>query len=53
VLVWIGSSGGPAFIGKAVITSDAAVQKKILDDFQAKYLQNRMLGVVGPSRAKI
>jgi general stress protein 26 len=51
VLVWIGNADGPAFIGKAEITSDAAVQKKILDDFRAKYWQNRMLGV-GPSRAK-
>ena len=51
VLVWIGSAGGPAFIGKAEITSDAAVQKKILDDFHEKYWQNRLLGI-GPSRAK-
>jgi len=33
VLVWIGSAGGPAFIGEAEITSDTAVRKKILDDF--------------------
>jgi len=49
VLIWIGASNGPAFIGKAQITSDAAVQKKILDDFRKKYWQNRVLGV-GPSR---
>jgi general stress protein 26 len=51
VLVWIGTAGGPAFIGKAEITSDAAVQKKILDDFREKYWQNRVLGT-GPSRAE-
>ena len=51
VLVWIGSADGPAFIGKAEITSDAAVQKKILDDFVGKYWQNRVLGI-GPSRAE-
>ena len=51
VLVWMGAADGPAYIGKAEITSDAALQKKILDDFRAKYWQNRMLGV-GPSRAK-
>jgi hypothetical protein len=28
VLVWIGTAGGPAFMGKAEIISDAAVQKK-------------------------
>ena len=51
VLVWIGTADGPAFIGKAEITSAAAVQKKILDDFREKYWQNRVLGI-GPSRAK-
>jgi hypothetical protein len=51
VLVSIGAVDGPAFIGKAEITSDAAVQKKILDDFRDRYWQNRVLGI-GPSRAK-
>jgi general stress protein 26 len=51
VLVWIGSATGPAFIGRAEITSDAAVQNKILDDFRQKYLENRVMGV-GPSRAR-
>ena len=51
VLVWIGSATGPAFIGKAEITSDAVVQNKILDDFRKKYWENRVMGV-GPSRAK-
>jgi hypothetical protein len=45
------SHSGPAFIGKAEISNDAAVQNKILNDFRQKYLKNRVLGV-GPSRAK-
>jgi general stress protein 26 len=52
VPVWIGTANGPAFIGKAEITSDAAVQKKILDGFREKYWLNRVLGV-GPSRAEL
>jgi general stress protein 26 len=51
VLVWIGKPDGPAFIGKAEITNDSAVQDKILADFRQKYLQNRLLGM-GPSRAE-
>jgi general stress protein 26 len=50
VLLWIGKADGPALIGKAEITSDAAVQDKILKDFREKYWQNRVMGV-GPSRA--
>jgi hypothetical protein len=50
-LIWIGAASGPAFIGQAEITSDAAIQTRILDDFRKKYLANRLLGV-GPSRAK-
>ena len=51
VLIWIGAANGPAFIGKAQITSDATAQKKILDDFRKKYWQNRVLGI-GPSRSE-
>jgi general stress protein 26 len=47
-LVWIGTAGGPAFIGKAEITSDAGVQQKILTDMREKYWENRVMGV-GPS----
>lgn len=50
VLVWIGKADGPAFIGKAEITSDPAIRDKILKDFRQKYWQNRVMGV-GPSRA--
>jgi hypothetical protein len=52
VLVWIGAADGPAFIGKAAITTDEAVQKKILDDYRQKYWLNRVFGV-GPSRADL
>lgn len=48
VLVWIGKADGPAFIGKAEITSDAGVEEKILTDMRAKYWENRVMGV-GPS----
>jgi general stress protein 26 len=50
VLVWIGKADGPAFIGKAEITSDSAIRDKILKDFREKYWQNRVMGI-GPSRA--
>ena len=50
VLVWIGKASGPAFIGTAEITTDAAIQNKILTDFRQKYWRNRVLGT-GPSRA--
>lgn len=50
-MVWIGSATGPAFIGKAEITKDAATVSKILADFHNKYWENRVMGV-GPSRAR-
>jgi len=50
-IVWIGAENGPAFIGKAEITREAAAIQKILDDFRERYLMNR-IGGVGPSRAK-
>ena len=50
VLVWIGKADGPAFVGKAEITSDAAIRDKVLKDFREKYWQNRVMGI-GPSRA--
>jgi hypothetical protein len=48
-IVWIGGLNGPAFIGKAEITSDAAVVDKILTDYPKKY--GTMNSMVGPSRA--
>jgi len=46
--VWIGGLSGPAFVGKAYITTDAAVVDKILTDFRKRYTMNAL---VGPSRA--
>jgi general stress protein 26 len=48
VIVWIGAMSGPAFIGKAEITNDAAALDKILTDYPKKYTMNAILG---PSRA--
>jgi general stress protein 26 len=39
VLVWIGKPLGPAFIGKAEITNDQALEEKILTDFRQKSSQ--------------
>jgi general stress protein 26 len=41
VIVWIGSRGGPAFIGKAEITSDQTAINKIVEDYPKKYLLAR------------
>jgi general stress protein 26 len=49
VIVWIGKRGGPAFIGKAKITSDAAVSNQIVNDYPQKYLLAR-LGFHKPSQ---
>ena len=38
-----GSANGSAFIGKAEMTSDAAGQSKILEDFRQKYWQTPVL----------
>jgi len=48
VIVWIGGLNGPAFVGRAEITKDAAVVDKILTDYPKKYAMN---AVLGPSRA--
>jgi len=42
VIGWIGSRSGPAFIGKAEITSDQAVVRRIVDDFPHRYLMVRL-----------
>jgi general stress protein 26 len=51
VMVWVGSATGPAFVGKAEITSDTAIRDRILTDFRERYYMNRIMGV-GPSREK-
>lgn len=51
VLVWIGSRTGPAFIGKAEIISDRAVQDQMIDGIPRKYWL-AWLGLFGPKRAR-
>jgi len=48
VIVWIGKRGGPAFVGKAQITTDPAVSNQIVNDYPQKYLLAR-LGFHRPS----
>ncbi len=48
VIVWVGDLNGPAFVGRAEITKDAAVVDKILTDYSKKYT---MAALMGPSRA--
>jgi Pyridoxamine 5'-phosphate oxidase len=50
-IVWIGAAGGPAFIGKAEIVSDQAMQKQIITDYPRKYLLARV-GFARPTAAK-
>ena len=51
-LIWIGSSTGPAFIGKAEIVTDKTLQDKVIDEYPRKYLLAR-IGYARPSRAKL
>jgi hypothetical protein len=51
VIVWIGSAAGPAFIGKAEIVGDPAVQDQMIEAIPKKYWLARM-GLFGPKRAK-
>jgi hypothetical protein len=49
VIVWIGNKRGPAFIGKAEITSDPAVPRQIIEDYPKRYLMARF-GLNKPSQ---
>ncbi len=51
-LVWIGSRTGPAFIGKAEIVQDKALQDLVVEQYPKKYLLARV-GFARPSRAKL
>jgi hypothetical protein len=51
-LIWIGSSTGPAFIGKAEIVADKTLQDRVIDEYPRKYLLAR-IGFARPSRAKL
>jgi len=49
VIVWIGKKHGPAFIGKAEITSDPAVPRQIVEDYPKRYLMVRF-GIHKPTQ---
>jgi hypothetical protein len=49
VIVWIGKKHGPAFIGKAEITSDPAVPRQIVQDYPKRYLMVRF-GIHKPTQ---
>jgi hypothetical protein len=51
VLVWLDSATGPAFIGKAEIVQDKAIQDSMIEKIPEKYLLAR-IGFFGPKRAK-
>ena len=51
VLVWLGSQTGPAFIGKAEIVEDKAIQDVMIEKIPEKYFLAR-IGFFGPKRAK-
>ena len=50
-MIWIGAIDGPAFIGKAEITSDKALQGRIITDYPKKYVTARV-GLFKPSEEK-
>lgn len=51
VLVWLGSPTGPAFIGKAEIIDNKAIQDSMIEKIPQKYFLAR-IGFFGPKRAK-
>ena len=51
-LIWIGTRTGPAFIGKAEIVTDTALQDLVIAQYPKKYLL-AWIGIARPSRAKL
>jgi len=51
VLIWLGSETGPAFIGKAEIVQDQAIQDSMIEKIPEKYTLAK-IGFFGPKRAK-
>lgn len=51
-IIWIGTSTGSAFIGKAEIIEDHALQDLVLNEYPKKYLLARV-GFARPTRAKL
>ena len=50
-LIWIGAENGPAFIGKAELTKEPALQARVIEDYPEKYLMARM-GFAKPTQEK-
>lgn len=50
-LIWIGAADGPAFIGKAELTNDPEIQRRIIQDYPQRYLRAR-LGITKPTQEK-
>jgi PPOX class probable F420-dependent enzyme len=51
VLVWIDARTGPAFIGKAELVKDRAVEETMIEEIPKKYLL-AWIGFFGPKRAR-
>ena len=51
-LIWIGERSGPAFIGKAEIVTDTALQDEVIAQYPKKYTL-AWIGFARPSRAKL
>jgi hypothetical protein len=51
-LIWIGKADGPAFIGKAEIVTDKALQDEVIEEYPRKYILARV-GFAKPTREKI
>jgi hypothetical protein len=51
-IIWIGKADGPAFVGKAEIVTDQALQDQVIEEYPHKYILARM-GFAKPTRAKI
>jgi hypothetical protein len=51
-MVWIGEKDGPAFIGRAAIVKDTAMQDEVIEQYPKKYTL-AWIGFAKPSRAKI
>jgi len=51
-LIWIGERTGPAFIGKAEIVTDTALQDEVIAQYPKKYTL-AWIGFARPSRAKL
>jgi carboxylesterase type B len=51
-MIWIGTRTGPAFIGKAEIVTDTALQDQVIAEYPKKYLL-AWVGFARPSQAKL